>query len=597
MTDPKLSSRRADGMPEPAALPTEGAGAVSDAVIRRIGASLLAGNTPGIAIIMGSADCAAHVSVLTGIYSAMGLAVFAAAEADADACPDVVHVGAGCTGLRNALQALRRMAEIFCGVSRSGDAAQLKQGLSRLPAFFNVPLYPDEAAETLLRPAETLGIPVLRELGAETEPAALAKKSLETANIRLKPKFPMLPTAYGSEFEGERVREPDCAAEFYPVCELVTAAEHTAVEDHRIAVIGDDRLPDVGAAMQLAVLVEVSGGKMQPDFEAVIEHQIHKWLSWIAGAEHRGRRDSVCLRLDRTAARSGLTLTGLAEVIYYGVRTEFAPVAEKCQITIMTDAAASEHFTKTVALPRYRERDARLASLTDENTDTFYSCTTCQSIAPRHCCVVTPERCGMCGALTWPDAKAAFELNPAGPNRPILHGQARDGLYGKFDAVDCAAEKATAGAVTELSLYSLMDSPRTGCGRLECICCVEPVSGGVILVDRDYPGMTPAGMTFENLADMVFGGVQMPGFLGVAKQYITSRKFLRAEGGALRIVWMTQKLKEELADRLNGTVGELFGIENFCGMVADERIAEDPETLYAFLAEKQHPVLTMEPIL
>ena len=584
MTDPKLSSRRADAMPEPAALPTEGAGAVSDAVVRRIGASLLAGEAPGIAIIMGSADCAAHVSLLKGIYSDMGLAVFDVSEGD---------------GLRNALEALRSMAEIFCGVSPEGGMEQLKQGLLRLPAFINAQERPDEATETLLQTAEALGIPVLRALGIGTEPTALAKRSLEAGNIHLKPKPLVLPVNYDFAFAGERVRDPDCAVEFSSACELVTMAESSAVEDHRFTLIGRD-VPSAGdgiTVMHLAVAVSVSGRKMQTDFEPVIEHRIHTWLNNAEGVEHQGKRGGVRLRLSREALQKGLRLADLGDIIYHGVRTDFAPAVDKCEITFITDAEAWAFFLEESALPRYQRRDDGLAALTDEGVDTFYSCTMCQSIAPNHCCVVTPERPGMCGAVTWPDAKAAFALDPNGPNRPILKGETRDALFGGFAAVDRAAAEATRGAVTRLNLYSLMEAPMTGCGRLECICCLEPLSGGVIVADRDYPGMTPVGMGFEDLASMVFGGVQTPGFMGVGRQYISSKKFLRAEGGAVRIVWMPKELKNSVSARLNATVKALYGIENFCDMICDETVTDEPEALCAFLREKSHPVLGLEPLV
>lgn len=66
-------------------------------------------------------------------------------------------------------------------------------------------------------------------------------------------------------------------------------------------------------------------------------------------------------------------------------------------------------------LADYEKRDERLETLTDESVDQFYTCTLCQSFAPSHCCVVTPERLGLCGAVSWLDAKATKELNPPDP--------------------------------------------------------------------------------------------------------------------------------------------------------------------------------------
>jgi acetyl-CoA synthase len=110
-------------------------------------------------------------------------------------------------------------------------------------------------------------------------------------------------------------------------------------------------------------------------------------------------------------------------------------------------------------------------------------------------------------------------------------------------------------------------------------------------------GMTPLGMTFSEMASMTGGGVQTPGFMGHGKHFIASKKFLRADGGPRRIVWMPRALKDLVGARLNTTVNELCGLENFSGLIADETITEDVETLTAFLSEKNHPVLQMEPLL
>ena len=104
-------------------------------------------------------------------------------------------------------------------------------------------------------------------------------------------------------------------------------------------------------------------------------------------------------------------------------------------------------------------------------------------------------------------------------------------------------------------------------------------------------------MTFPELASMTGGGVQTPGFMGHGKHFSGSKKFMKAEGGIERIVWMPKELKEFVADRVNATAKELYGIDNFTDMIGDETIATDPETLVAFLTEKNHPALSMEPMM
>ena len=87
-------------------------------------------------------------------------------------------------------------------------------------------------------------------------------------------------------------------------------------------------------------------------------------------------------------------------------------------------------------------------------------------------------------------------------------------------------------------MYSSMENPMTACGCFECIACLLPSTNGIMIVYREFPDMTPVGMKFSTLAGTVGGGAQTPGFIGHSKQYIASRKFILAEGGARRIVWM-----------------------------------------------------------
>ena len=137
----------------------------------------------------------------------------------------------------------------------------------------------------------------------------------------------------------------------------------------------------------------------------------------------------------------------------------------------------------------------------------------------------------------------------------------------------------------------------TSCGCFECICGIMPEANGVVVVNREYAGMTPTGMTFGELASMTGGGEQTPGFMGHGRHFIASKKFIGAEGGLERIVWMPKELKDDVAARLNRTAKEVYGIDNFTDMICDETIATDSEGVLAFLQEKGHPALNMDPIM
>ena len=312
---------------------------------------------------------------------------------------------------------------------------------------------------------------------------------------------------------------------------------------------------------------------------------------------HTGQRNQIRIRISNAAYDSGLRLTHFAEVLYHMIMDEFEAVVDKCQVTLITDPEKVQKFLDEVATPRYDARDDRLASMTDEAVDRFYTCIMCQSFAPAHCCVVTPERLGLCGAVSWLDAKATNELNPTGPCQPIMKEGCIDERTGRYETVNKIVEEATHGAVSSVTLYSILEDPMTSCGCFECICGIEPSSNGFIIVNREYSGMTPAGMTFGELASCTGGGVQTPGYMGHGRHFISSKKFIYAEGGIERIVWMPKELKDDVGPKLNKTAKELYGIDNFTDMIADETICTEVEDLMNFLTEKHHPVLNMEPLM
>jgi acetyl-CoA synthase len=118
-----------------------------------------------------------------------------------------------------------------------------------------------------------------------------------------------------------------------------------------------------------------------------------------------------------------------------------------------------------------------------------------------------------------------------------------------------------------------------------------------MIVNREFSEMTPSGMKFSTLAGTVGGGRQTPGFIGHSKHYITSPKFISADGGFARIVWMPSTLKAELKDALVRRADELgLGGEAFLGRIADETDATSEEEVAAYLATAEHPALAMDPM-
>ena len=597
-----------------------GIGFVPDPIIRSLGVPLVTGDIPGVAVVLGKAENPADVVKVVKDYQAKGLLTFLVGDV-IDQCAEggvkmglelrVVPLGHDVTSVIHVVTVAVRAALIFGNVQPGDLAGLLEYTKNRVPAFVNTFGAIDAVVVSAGAGAIALGFPVVVDIDlAENQvPGALesvcdhndtVKKSLELRNIKIKAKELPIPVAFAAAFEGEIIRKSDVKAEFWsgknPTCELVVMKDLAEVEDHKITIVGNDI--DCGERdFALATYVEVAGKKMQSDFESVIERKIHTWYNYLEGVMHTGQRNQVRIRVSNAAFENGMRLKHFAEVLYHMIMDEFDAVVDKCQITIVTEKAEVQRILDEVAMPRYNQRDARLATMTDEAVDRFYTCILCQSFAPAHCCVVTPERLGLCGAVSWLDAKATHELNANGPCQPIMKTGCIDERTGRYETVNKMVNDATHGAVEAVTLYSILEDPMTSCGCFECICGIEPVSNGFIVVNREYKGMTPAGMTFGELASCTGGGVQTPGYMGHGRHFISSKKFIHAEGGIERIVWMPKELKDDVAEKLNKTAKELYGIENFIDYVADETICTDCEELMNYLAEKGHPVLGMEPLM
>jgi acetyl-CoA synthase len=368
------------------------------------------------------------------------------------------------------------------------------------------------------------------------------------------------------------------------------------VEDGKVEVIGPD-LSDVGpgSTLPLGIYVMIAGRQMQEDFLPILERQIHHLLNYAQGLMHIGQRDISWLRVARQAVEKGFGLAHLGKILYAMFHKDFGAILEKVHVKIYTRVEDVNELTEK-ARRVFLERDERIGGMTDEDEETYYSCTLCQSFAPPHVCVVTPERTGLCGAYNWLDCKASHEINPTGPNQPIEKGAVLDSHLGKWHGVNEFVFKASRQKVREVSAYSIMVDPMTSCGCFECIAAVLDQCNGIMTVDRDSTVETPCGMKFTTLAGQVGGGSVTPGFLGHSKHYITSRKFLRAEGGIPRLVWMPKALKEALREKIDAR-GREAGIENFTDMIADETVGTTQEEILPWLKAKGHPALSMEPIM
>jgi acetyl-CoA synthase len=445
------------------------------------------------------------------------------------------------------------------------------------------------------------GVCIYEEVDKELDHNKIVQKAIEVRGLKIVIEKPPIPVAYGPAFEGERIRKEDMFLEFggnrTPSFEWVRMREMDEIEDGKIVIVGSNwqERYEQGGQMPLGIIVDVAGRKMQKDFESVIERKIHSNLNEAQGVWHMGQRDINWMRISNNAKKEGFTLEHLGIINAVMTHHRFRAIVDKVQITIYIDEGDVLRLQEE-ARKVYKERDQRLGGLVDEAVDTFYSCLLCQSFAPTHVCVISPERLGLCGAFNWLDCRAAYEIDPTGGNQPITKGELIDAKYGRYTGIDEYLKKASGGAIETLNLYTIMENPMTSCGCFECIVAIVPEANGVMIVQRGHTDMTPIGMKFSTLAGSVGGGIQNPGFMGIGRNFTVSKKFLYGDGGIKRIVWMTKNLKESLKEAFEKRAAE-EGVPALFDKIADETICEDPEKLVEFLTSVGHPALEMEPML
>jgi acetyl-CoA synthase len=495
---------------------------------------------------------------------------------------------------------------VFAFVLALGEVDDLKYAAAAGAINFGFPVIADTVIPQILPTGVTtyehvVSLPYDEIDGADDLEKAerLVQKCIEVRGVKVQVAEVPVPVPYGSAFEGEVVRKADMRIEMggkgSRCFEYLRMADLDDVTDGQIEVVGPgfDEIEDQGR-MDMGILIEVAGRQMEADFEPVLERQVHYFINGASGIQHIGQRDIAWIRIAKKAAEAGFDLEHFGKILHARFHSDFGAIVDKVQVTIFTDPKKVEEWLKT-SREAYEFRNRRLADLTDDAVDSFYSCTLCQSFAPNHVCIISPERLGLCGAYNWLDCKASYNINPTGPNQPIKLGKVSDEAKGRWEGTDDYAKVGSHGVVEEVSMYSIMENPMTACGCFECIVMLIPEVNGVMVVSREDTSMTPAGMTFSTLAGVAGGGLQTPGVMGIGKFYLASPKFISADGGFKRVVWMSSFLKDSMSEEFKA-VAEREGDPELIDRIADERSVTTVEELMAWLEEHDHPAPKMDPI-
>jgi acetyl-CoA synthase len=605
-------------------------GAADDAIMRKRGVEFVDGTAPGFAAIVGSAPDSATAKKIAEEYQLKTIYVFMAANQNGTTFAEqlieqgvqigwntrLVPFGPDISAAVFALGFANRAGLAFGGIEPGDYKSMLKYQKDRIFAFINA--LGDVNAEWAANAAGAInwGFPTIADTDipevlptgvctyehvvANVSHDEMTSRSIEVRGLKVNITEIDIPLAYGPAFEGERVRKDDLYLEMgggkTQATELCKMADMNEIEDGKVILKGPD-ITDIkkGSRLPLGIYVQVAGRKFQPDFEPILERQIHHLINYAQGIMHIGQRDIAWIRVGEPAVQKGFNLKHLGVILHAKLHQDFGNILDKVQVTIYTEKADVDKLTER-ARAEYKLRDDRVEKMTDETVETYYSCTLCQSFAPSHVCVISPERTGLCGAYNWMDCKASNEINPTGPNQPVIKGECLNPKLGQWKGVNDFIYKASRQMIDHYNFYSMVYDPMTTCGCCECIAAVLPTCNGVMTVHRDYTGETPSGMKFTTLAGVMGGGQSSPGFVGHSKYNITQGKFLVGDGGLLRMVWMPKSLKEELRDRLLKR-GEALGVPDLIDRIADETVGVTEDEIMSFLKEKGHPALNMEPIV
>jgi len=606
-------------------------GFLPDTILRSLGIQLVDGRMSGIGVILGKApDPKTAVDIVRDLQK-RNILTLVGGSVDGVSIVDqlkesglhmglesyVVPYGRDTESVVYVLNFAIRAALTFGGIKAGNTAACVDYVRNRVSAFVLLLGGVDEVKAATGGGALAAGVPIITDLHLpeikvsgvcaheeclvkEPDHKKIVQRAIETRGIKIKLTEIPVPVAYSAAFEGERVRKADTYVQFggkySSAFEYLKMRKSDEIEDGKITVQGPEiDSMDEGSAQPFGIVIEVAGRKMLQDYEPILERQIHKYLNYAMGIFHMGQRDMSWIRISKDARGAGFKIRHFGDILAAKLHDEYGAIVDKVQVTIYTSQKDVEKMLPG-ARKAFEARDERLAGMTDEAVDTFYSCTLCQSFAPDHVCVVSPERLGLCGAYSWLDAKAAHEITPTGGNQPIRKGRVEDVVKGVWEGINTFVKDGSHGRVSRVTVYSIMDSPMTSCGCFECIVAIVPEANGVMIVNREYTGETPAGMTFTTLAGSVGGGNQTPGFLGVGRLYVVSKKFISAEGGLKRVVWMPKELKDALKSKLEKRCEEI-GEPGLLDKIADETVTTDPLALAEHLAKVSHTALAMEPMI
>nr|WP_232210866.1 acetyl-CoA decarbonylase/synthase complex subunit alpha/beta [Methanothermococcus okinawensis] len=574
-------------------------GFIPDEIIRDLGVPLVEGKIPAVLVVVGKVGDKEKLKKLIediqkrnilGLF--IGDIVKEMEEAKLEFGLDklLVPVGDSITSAAHAANLAVRVPLIYGGIEPGKTDEIIEYITNRVPAIV-VALGPVDDI-TLAAGAGCIkaGVPVITnnpvpEIKGSLESSDIediVENALKMKGVEVKVAEIDIPVSVGPMNEGERVRGPDMQVELAGPksygCEIVLVNENAK---NGVEIIGNDIDGiEEGSRIPFAIVIEISGKGLESDIEGVLERRVHEFLNYIEGVMHLNQRDQVWIRINKDAYNKGLRLRHIGEVLINLFKESF-PIIENCNVKLITEPEKVKEAIE-MAQSRYKERDARARALSEDDVDTFYGCVMCQSFAPTHVCIITPDRPSLCGSISYFDARAAAKIDPEGPIFEVPKGECLDEKLGIYDGVNKVVQEKSGGAVEEFALHSAMIKPCTSCGCFEAIVFYIPEVDGFGVVHRHFKGETPYGLPFSAIAGQCSGGKQVEGFVGISVEYMRSPRFLKGDGGWNKIVWLPEELKEKVKDAIPKKLRD---------KIATEKDISNTEELKKYLMDKKHPVI------
>jgi acetyl-CoA decarbonylase/synthase complex subunit beta len=312
---------------------------------------------------------------------------------------------------------------------------------------------------------------------------------------------------------------------------------------------------DFSGNVPIGILVEIGDRRLDIATSEYLEKDGLRGIGTIAGVRAEQLPDSGFVI--HLARGTSFDPQRVALAVQSWLKYEF-PYLEKIRVTLVNGEEAGRMKGE---VDKYRaERERMIEHESDDTVKYFNYCLECQPFSKDHVCIITPDRPPMCGRDRFQIKSAALfgaswhpwkrqELSEKELRGSIAVGQPLNAAAGEYAEVNQALEKLSPSHLKRVQLHAIRECPHTSCGCFQFLVFRLESLGGIGIMERDYPGEAPEGLTWNKLANAA-GGKQTPGVAGVSRNYLKSKRFMQGEGGLGAVRWVSPRAFEALKDRI-----------------------------------------------